>query len=376
MLDQEEMLRRFYRRIDPAKSVDPDDSELAFQLHLSRLNDPEIVEKLVNRYSGVVYKLIYVHLYYQKMVAPPKEQVLNVMKTIYGYAVKHVDQFHGNESVLNWLFAITYKLSGEKYRRLWIKINPFYRYRGQKGEYTTNPPNITGQHNLDRFSPSHRSIIILRYQSDLSVHDISMILNMQRSKVHSNLKIIRKRQGMVLNNSHLAEKIEAYTDGLLDEDPDEIQIIKTHIADCEECQTYATRLYELEDQLVEEASESWALPELNESDLKDIVHSIKHEIKGPGTWRKIRLPIKQTAWLLGLFILFIGLAFIFIRLTPVEREFPNNRPIETITYPPFAGLQQSPQPPVQSWKTPTAAQVEVGIYEEGQWDISRHIEQI
>jgi hypothetical protein len=98
------MLRRFYRRIDPAKSVDPDDSELAFQLHLSRLNDPEIVEKLVNRYTGVVYKLIFVLLYYQKMVVPAKAQVLNAMRTIFGYAVKHVDQFHGNG--VYWIFAI------------------------------------------------------------------------------------------------------------------------------------------------------------------------------------------------------------------------------------------------------------------------------
>jgi DNA-directed RNA polymerase specialized sigma24 family protein len=215
MLDREDMLRRFYRRIDPAKSVDPEDSELAFQLHLSRLNDPEIVEKLVNRYTDAVYKLVFVTLYYQKMDDPPKDQVLYIIKEIYGYAIKHVEQFHGNESVLNWLFAITYKFSGKKNRRLWVKIYPFRRIQWKKGEYTTDAPNPVGKHKLDWFSPSQWSIFTLRYLFDLSVHDISMILNLHRSKVHSSLKIIRKQQGMSSNTSHGGE-IEAYADGLLD----------------------------------------------------------------------------------------------------------------------------------------------------------------
>ena len=375
MLDREDMLRRFYRRIDPEKSVDPEDSELAFQLHLSRLNEPEVLEKLVKRNSGAINKWVFVQLYYQKMVDPPKEQVLKKVKEIYGYAIKHVDQFHGNESVLDWLFAITYKLSGEKKRRPWAKTYTFWRNRGKKGGYSTHTSNPGGDYILDRFSPKQWSIITLRYLFDLSVHDISMILNLQRGKVNANLRIIRKQLGMSSNTSHMEEKIEAYADGLLDDNLDELQKIKTHLAYCDECQTYATRLYELEDQLVEETSGQWSFPDLSENDLMEIIHSIKHEIKRPGPWRKIKLPIKQTAWLLGLFILFIGLAIIFIGLTPVEREFPNNSPNETTTFPPFVEFQRNPQSPEPSWRAHTILSHECLIKQQHvQWNISRPFE--
>lgn len=339
MQDRDNPRRYTFSRNDLLRSDTPEETELAYQLQHSAPNDPDILERLVRLYSGDLYNWVGALLYYRKMTYPSHGEIISVLKKVFGKALAHVEQFHGQARVSSWLFSISYQVAMRH------KNNDKMGHLVQGGKYLyENAPvsdlkTTADWTNQDDLPEKVRSTVLLRYLFDLALPDIANILNVQINQVHRRLVFGRNR---LLGNpaeSHREAQIQAYLDGLLDEQTDELNQLMQHLEICSLCQMSASKLIDSEKSLAESIKKRWSVSALSEKDLVGIVQSILSEVQQPKLNWQVNLPMRQTAWIIGLSLTFIGLALLFIRLTPEEKEFPQLDATPTLQLPPIIDLQ-------------------------------------
>ncbi len=335
MQDRDNAARYYLRRNDPFRMDDPEDTELAYQLQNSTPNDPDVLERMIRLYTGDLYNWVGILLYYRKKAAPAHAEILSVLKKVFNKALAHVEQFHGQAKVSTWLFAVGYQMVRHNEFRNWMNNMGQGGKDGNENANLPEHPKLADWKSLDHLPEKIRSALILRYLFDLGLPDIANILNIQVINVHRRLVSGRNRLFVNHNPSDMEPQIQAYIDGLLDEHPDELNQLLQHLETCNLCRASISRIDSLEKTLAESVKKRWLVSALREGDLDGLVQSILSEVKQPKVWWKVKLPMKQTAWILGLSLTFIGLAIIFIRMTPEEREFPQLNSTATTQLPPI-----------------------------------------
>ena len=322
MQDRDNAARYYFRSNDPLRSVTPEETELAYQLQNSTPNDPDLLERIVRLYSGDLYHWVAVLLYYRKMTYPSHGEIISILKKVFGKALAHVEQFHGQAKVSTWLFTISYQIAKHQ------KISDETKYLDQGGKKYYEKAAVSDQQtladwpNLVDLPEKIRSAVLLRYLFDFGIPDIANILNVQIKDVHHRLVYGRNRLLENTTESHLEPQIQAYIDGLLDEQPDAWNQLMQHLETCDLCQASSSKINSFIKAFSELIKKRWLISALSEEELTALVQSILSEIKQPKVWWKESLPLRQAAWIFGLSLTFIGLALLFIRLTPEEREFP------------------------------------------------------
>jgi WD40 repeat protein/DNA-directed RNA polymerase specialized sigma24 family protein len=324
-------LRDIFQRDDPLKSDIPEESELAFQLQNSHPNDPNLLKRMIKLYGADLEKWIAILLFYQRMSYPTNEKCLAVLKDTFREAMSHVEEFHGRASVHNWLFGISYHIVKRQ--------QPTNRFKDLFQEGKNNHENLSGQPDrnqwfkFDHLANKIRTILILRYLFDLKLRDITSILDISTQQIQQYL--IQGRNKLFANARlpHMQLEIQAYVDGLLEEGEDELKQVIQHLESCDLCKAITTKISNQEDSLREDLQKRWVEPVLSEAELDKLVDEILREPRHPNGWWKGNFPVRQASWILGLSILFLGLAITFIRMTPVEREFPPVEPTATAELP-------------------------------------------
>lgn len=377
MQDRDNAARYYFRSNDPLRSDTPEETELAYQLQNSTPNDPELLERIVHLYSGDLYNWVAVLLFYRKMTYPSHGEIISILKKVFGKALVHVEQFHGQAKVSSWLFTISYQMA----KRQKIRDETDHLDQGGKN-YPENAAlsdmkKSTDWPNLDDLPEKIRSAVLLRYLFDLGIPDIANILNVQIKDVHRRLVYGRNRLLGKTTESHLEPQIQAYVDGLLDEQPDELLQLMQHLETCHLCQASTTRINSLEKILAESMKKRWLVSALSEEDLNGLVQSILSEIKQPKVWWKANLPMRQTAWIFGLTLTFIGLAIVFIRMTPEEKEFPQLNSTATPQLPPIIARQTQTGSLQYANEIPGAPQyIEPAFSKNGKWAVFALIKSI
>lgn len=370
MQNRDDPIRDYFRRNDPLGLDDPEDTELAYQLQNSTPDDPDVLERMVRLYAGDLYNWVGVLLHYRKIADPTHGEILSVLKDVYVKAFAHVEQFHGNESVSTWLFAITYQALCRPKDRIWWNKFTQGQHQGDDKGSLSNQTTSKDWTSFDHLPEKLRSPLFVRYLFNLRIPDIANILNLQVQIVHSRLIEARKRLLVDPIMTHLDPQIQAYVDGLLDDSPTDVNQLMQHVESCDLCQTSLSEINSLEINLSENLMKRWEFPLLGEEELKALIQSVLYEIKQPNSRLKVGLPLRQVSWITGISVLFVGLAILFIRLTPNEREFPQVDATATPQLPPIIEMQPEISLPPNHGVVPNPPQYIVPAFSsDGKWAV-------
>ena len=364
-----------FRLYAPSRQVDPQDIELAFQMQNATSIVPDLLEKMIHLYTINLYRWVEVLLFYRNMVVPSNEEILNTLGMIFTRAITHIDQFHGKASVSDWLFNVSLLEVGGY--RDWNRLADLRKIiTGRDDDNLSSEPASDYWRNIDGLPEKHRWPLILRYLFDLDVPDIAEILHIQLSEVHSRLSNARKQLLTDPIASHFDSQILAFMDGLLDENLYELNQLLQHLAECDLCQAYAVKINEFEKTLAGKTKDRWSCPPLSDDDLKSLLQSILREIQQPKVWWKEVLPLQHSIWILGLCVIFVGLAFLFVRMTSEEREFPQAKATAIPTLPPIIERPPGALLPPNHGRVPNIPQYIVPAFSsDGKWAVFAVIRQ-
>jgi DNA-directed RNA polymerase specialized sigma24 family protein len=297
-----------FRLFVSSLKVDPEDTELAFQLQNATSLGPDLLEKMVHLYAADLYRWLDVLLIYRTLAVPSHEEIVNTLRRIFERSITQIDQFHGKASVSDWLFDISLQVIGGNKPNKWLadlrKI-----IAGHFNGSNSSEPVSESWNNIDGLPDKLRWPLILRFLFDLDLADIAEILHIQVSDVHFRLTNARKQLLPDPITSHFDVQIQAFMDGVLDENQPELDQLLQHLADCELCQAYATRINGLEKNLADRIKDRWSSHHLNEDDFESILKSILIRKQQPKVWWKEKLPVRQSIWSLALCMIFVGLLF-------------------------------------------------------------------
>jgi WD40 repeat protein/DNA-directed RNA polymerase specialized sigma24 family protein len=336
MQNKEEMRRDYLHRVNPSRLEDAEATELAFRMQNSVKDDPEMLGNLIDHYEVDLYRWVRAYLYYQSGIEPVKDEVFVALQRTFAYAISHADQFHGQASLFNWLISICYRL---------IRRTPFFTRLGKyfRGINLTRGRSVTEKDitwkSLGNVPEKFRTPLLLKYLFNLGPGDISNVLNLQDEEVHRRLSIGRK---VLMPGPELPEMdkvIQAYIDGLYDDEPEQLNLIMEHIDSCDECQSYLRSVNYFENSLTEGLKDHWKVPALEKKDRDELAYLALLRIQlTKKTW-KLRVNVRQAAWIAGLLSIFGILAIVFVRLTPSETEFPQAISSPTPALPPIINMQ-------------------------------------
>ncbi len=339
MQDQNEVMRKYFNKADHPRGEDPESVELAYWLQNSTPYNPDVLERLVHRYADDLYNWVEILLYYRKIALPSQPEILASLKIVFETAIKNVEQFHGKESVSDWLFAIAYQVT----RRVKAKtgFKPEHLLPKQKLQHEKSSPIIqeSNQDNLEHFPERLRSTIILRYRYELELVDIANILNISAKEVHQRLTKGRRYLLQHPVRSQLDRKIQAYVDGLQDNNPRELLSLHDLLAECDECRQSLLEVYTFEKNLVENLKNRWVSIKLSNEILNSLIQSVINAVRQPAAGRVVKLSLRQSAWIMGLVLMIVGFAIISIRLSPIEKEIIQPEITASAQIPPIVEMQ-------------------------------------
>ncbi len=110
MREEDGRRREYFRRVDPLRVENTDDTELAYNLQNSTPNDPELLRRLLKHYAAEIYLWAYALLYFHNKNEPTHEDILAIVRQVFIQAISHPDKFHGQASISSWLFALCYQI--------------------------------------------------------------------------------------------------------------------------------------------------------------------------------------------------------------------------------------------------------------------------
>ncbi len=371
MRDLDEIRRDYFHRVDPRKVEDAEDIELAYALQNSTGADDGLLARLVNCYSNDLYRWVAVLLYYREGAEPDENQILAVLQEVFSHALQHVTQFHGQASVFTWLFGIAYLVIHARPVSGWARhLSNKLRRRIPSGL----PSDAPLWQRLGTIPEKLRTPLILRHLFGLRMAEIASILGIQVLQVHKRLVRGRKIYLGKPQTSEMESLIQAFVDGLYDEDADALDQIARHLEDCEECRSFISQLESLEDSLGKSLQGRWEPVSLDEDQLEGLYRSVSLKIQLTTTRWHPSVKLSQVAWVLGLSGLFVAMALIFVRLTPPGGEFPQVGAVATPSLPAITSLQpQIVTSPQDSSSVQTPQFIDPAISADGNWAVFSYI---
>jgi WD40 repeat protein/DNA-directed RNA polymerase specialized sigma24 family protein len=332
MSTHEDNILNNYRLFGGYGQVDSEDTELAFQLQNATSMDQGLLEKIVYKYSARLYRFVKVLLFYRKMVNPSNDEILNTLRIIFEKSITNIKKFHGSTSVSDWLFEMSFSVVADTRTRNWLPA--FFKKKSYRNPGVLREVVSDNCNSIDSLPDKYRLPLILRYLFTLDLHDIADILHIQVGEVH--LRLNNARQQLLTDPiaAHFDRQIMAFMDGLLDENPDELNQLNLHLADCDLCQRYAKRINDLEMSLTLIVKERWSLPEFSKDDLDTLILSILSNKQSSKVWWKVQLPLRSSIWILGICAVLVGFIILSIRINPDTGEFPQAKLTAIPTLPP------------------------------------------
>jgi RNA polymerase sigma-70 factor (ECF subfamily) len=173
------------------------DEELMF--HIGN-GDSGYIKEIYNRYNK---KLLY---YFYRMLGGDEEKSQDFLQDVFLKIIENPEKFNQSMKFSTWIFTIASNLCKNEYRRLKVRENTRTESNLDHHEHS-NPVDILQkmdqeelekviQLELRNMEPEQRSTFLLRFQENLSIKEISQILNCAPGTVKSRIFYISKK----LNN--------------------------------------------------------------------------------------------------------------------------------------------------------------------------------
>ncbi|HSB65217.1 MAG TPA: sigma factor-like helix-turn-helix DNA-binding protein, partial [Anaerolineales bacterium] len=369
--NKDETLRDDYRRIDPPRAENAENTEMAYRVQNSTRGDLDLLRAIIERYAGDLYRWVTVYLFYLRGIDPSNEEVDVIIQKVFAYAILHTDQFHGQASVFNWLVAI----SDQIIRRIKFKDRFVQEIREIKhGRDLAHESWVISWASLKEISENQRTPLVLRYLLNLDLADIANILNSPVREVYRRLEQGRKHFLIVSSDPSMDHLLQGYVDGLYDDDPKNINEIEQHIETCGDCQVYLIQIKDFEKSLTESLTDHWPRKPFSQEECDELAQRVLVRAQLVEHGWKVKVNIRQAAWIVGILAVFGVFAIVFVRMTPYEKEFPQAAPTSTPQLAPI--IEMEPvlvNAPSQNNSSTAPQYIEQALSSNGKWAVFAYI---
>jgi len=168
-------------------------------------SDEDLVDIIVNDHQHELFAILY-HRYYRKVtdkchsLLKNRPQAEEFAEDIFSKVFEKVDTFKGNSSFSSWLYSITYNHCID-YLRLKKKMHyPQWNSKNELPEIiddSDDEPQSIDYENLkailDMIHPEEKALLLMKYQDNLSMKQISQSLRITEDAVKMRTKRARMR---------------------------------------------------------------------------------------------------------------------------------------------------------------------------------------
>jgi len=170
------------------------------------------LKELYQRYAK---KLLY---YFYRMLGGDEEKAQDFLQDVFLKIIENPDQFNVNMKFSTWIFTISANLCKNEYRRLKVREStqnePDMDHHVQEiiidqvEKINQKDFEMAVQSELKKMDPEQSSTFLLRYQENLSIKEISDILNCSSGTVKSRIFYITKK---------LASRLKIFSPNIIEE---------------------------------------------------------------------------------------------------------------------------------------------------------------
>ncbi len=348
--------------------VDPE-VELAFALQNASPGDPGLLEVLVERYAGEIFRLAHALLDGRVDEKRLNHQICAVVEGTFAEASANLDRFWGERSVRTWL----YKLAINQVRQQRLlgqidKIRPKSPPEQPWGAATR--PQPLGEdvsfilQIAEKLPAKARLVVVLHYVLGMDLVKIADLLGRAQIRLARQLTRFRELCQPPAHDRKISKPhtrfyklIGESLDGLLKEDAYKREQLESHLSGCQDCQAYAEKLQDLDRALGKSLSRRWPMPTLDAPGLAVLRQSAQVGFKSPRRNKSILNMVFRGSWIAAGMVVAVGLIWGVTRLSDIEYEkvFP---PTQTPTrLPPLSQIKPGPISPTPVLESPAEAEM-------------------
>ena len=161
-------------------------------IHLIVKNNTHAFDELYSRYAGRILN------YFYRMLGGNQDKSQDFLQDLFVKLLEKAHLFKPKEKCSTWLYTIAHNMCRNEYRRQSVRNKAAYNGRAMQFAEANNDHNP--DHNLDiqslenalkkeveKLDDNHRTTFILRYQENMSIRDISRVLNCSEGTTKSRL---------------------------------------------------------------------------------------------------------------------------------------------------------------------------------------------
>ena len=179
-----------------------------FKRDLSKMSDESLMgcvqdgnlDALDNLYSRYDSRLLH---YFHRMLNRDEEKAQDFLHDLFVKIVDRPSAFDTRQPFKTWIFTVAHNMCKNEYRRLEVRTREttveqirMDRYSGTSDIDQALDAKSFKQavlDALDDLEPSHRTTFLLRYQEDLTIREISGVLDCAEGTTKSRLHYVTKR---------------------------------------------------------------------------------------------------------------------------------------------------------------------------------------
>jgi RNA polymerase sigma-70 factor, ECF subfamily len=172
------------------------DEELMKKVHLG---SEAALTEIYQRYSTPLMR------YFTRMLWGDQQKAEDFLQDIFVKIIDHPQRFDTSRKFSTWLYSIAHNMCKNEYRKRenHIRLYEVHYTESKHIDLTDNLDKETVKHKLDRIldelDEEDKTLLLLRYEEDLSIEEISAIVFIPTGTVKSRLFYLRKELARRLN---------------------------------------------------------------------------------------------------------------------------------------------------------------------------------
>ncbi|HNT23807.1 MAG TPA: LysM peptidoglycan-binding domain-containing protein [Anaerolineales bacterium] len=291
--------------------------ELAYLLQNSRPGDLALLETLVGRFAAPVCGMVQMVL--DDPEAPPSHDEIGLaVQNVFADAVRHVDQFRGEERVQSWLLGLAFRRAQQQ--RRWARVRA-------AGVQRDCHADADAWASVDALPDKLRWPLLLYYAQGLRLTELAYVLRISLQEAQARLGAARHQLLVRPPAAHLLPALQSCIDEPDKEDAfEQSQKLELHLAGCQACGTYLQKLRALDGALRQQLAGRWPVLALDGGQLDNLRQGVETLLHQPGGRRKgtagmMPLSLRKVAWVGGLVVV-VGVVLASLLLAnPLAGEF-------------------------------------------------------
>jgi RNA polymerase sigma-70 factor, ECF subfamily len=182
-----------------------------FKKGLHRLSDEELMEmvhqgseqsltEIYQRYSTALMR------YFTRMLWNDRQKAEDFLHDLFVKIINNPQRFDTSRKFSTWLYSVAHNMCKNEYRKNQFRSNATNHFSLDEKSDVDTRLDITAAHYaltkvLSELDEDDRALLLLRYEEDLGIQEISSIISLPEGTVKSRLFYLRKQ---------LAEKLKIY----------------------------------------------------------------------------------------------------------------------------------------------------------------------